>query len=59
MAKQTIYLFIRALIIGLLLNVIIQQVSDISPAQQDVISSQESLYTPSQSSPDTQVYFVK
>jgi hypothetical protein len=35
MAKQTVYLFVKALIIGLLLNLGIQYVSSVSLAQQE------------------------
>ena len=35
MAKQTVYLFVKALIIGLLLNLGIQYVSGVSLAQQE------------------------
>jgi|GEM_PF-2527868 len=58
MKKQTIYLFVRALVIGVVLNVLIYQVSDISLSQQEVISSQEAPHTPSQSSSNTEVYFL-
>ena len=41
MAKQTVYLFVKALIIGLLLNLGIQYVSSVSLAQQETPILQE------------------
>ena len=58
MTKQTVYLFVRALVIGIVLNVVIQQVSDLSLSQQEIISSQETPHTPSQSSSDSEVHFL-
>jgi len=41
MAKQTIYLFMRALIIGILLNVGLYLISDPPPASQTNVQAQQ------------------
>jgi hypothetical protein len=45
MAKQTVFLFVKALIIGLLLNLGIQQVSEASLVRQETIIPQEAQQT--------------
>jgi hypothetical protein len=55
MTKQTIILFIRALIIGILLNIGVQQVSETPTIQQETLPAQQSQPSVSQSSPGTSI----
>jgi hypothetical protein len=57
MAKQTVYLFVKALIIGLLLNLGIQYVSTVSLAQQETTILQEEQRTLTQSPINDQITF--
>ena len=57
MAKQTIYLFVKALIIGLLLNLGIQYVSSVSLSQQETAIPQQEQRILTQSPANTQISF--
>ena len=57
MAKQTVYLFVRALIIGLLLNLGIQYVTSVSLAQQETTILQQEQRTLTQSPVSNQITF--
>ena len=57
MAKQTIYLFVKALIIGLLLNLGIQYVSSVSLAQQETTILQQEQRILTQSPVNDQITF--
>ena len=57
MAKQTVYLFVKALIIGLLLNLGIQYVSTVSLAQQETPILQEEQRILTQSPVNDQITF--
>jgi hypothetical protein len=57
MAKQTVYLFVRALIIGLLLNLGIQYVSSVSLAQQETTILQQEQRTLTHSPVNNQITF--
>jgi hypothetical protein len=57
MAKQTIFLFIRALIIGILLNIGVQQVSEIpTPRQETSIQQQMQPASVSHSPADAKIH---
>jgi hypothetical protein len=57
MAKQTAYLFVKALIIGLLLNLGIQYVSSVSLSQQETTTLQQEQRTLTQSPVSNQITF--
>ena len=57
MAKQTVYLFVKALIIGLLLNLGIQYVSTVSMAQQETSILQQEQRILTQSPVNDQITF--
>ena len=57
MAKQTVYLFVKALIIGLLLNLGIQYVSTVSLAQQETPILQQEQRILTQSPVNDQITF--
>ena len=57
MAKQTVYLFVKALIIGLLLNLGIQYVSTVSLAQQETPMLQQEQRILTQSPVNDQITF--
>lgn len=57
MAKQTVLLFVKALIIGLLLNLGIQQVSETSFVQQETITPQQEQRTLTHSFINSEITF--
>ena len=57
MAKQTVYLFVKALIIGLLLNLGIQYVSTVSLSQQETTILQQEQRILTQSPVSNQITF--
>jgi len=57
MAKQTVYLFVKALIIGLLLNLGIQYVSSVSLSQQETTILQQEQRILTQSPVSNQITF--
>jgi len=57
MAKQTVYLFVKALIIGLLLNLGIQYVSSVSLSQQETTTLQQEQRILTQSPVNNQITF--
>jgi hypothetical protein len=57
MVKQTVHLFIRALIIGVLLNVGLQQVSNTPLSQTKTIAPQQIKHPLSQSQPNPEIDF--
>ncbi len=58
MAKQTFFLFLRALLIGILLNAGLQFVADSSLSQQTGVAPQQVEFAVGQASPHIEVPFL-
>ena len=59
MVRQTVFLFIRALIFGVLINIGLQQISDTPPDQQEVVAPQQIQDQAIQSSPETKANILE